>query len=109
MFEVGDKVLCINDSIKSEMIFPIINMYVNWVKKGKPYTVKEIYFNDDIVVGILLEEISNPAIFIKLINRMQEPAFATWRFEKRTSAQIEETNEAELSIIEQEILANEYN
>ena len=109
MFEVGDKVLCVNDSIKAEMFLSVINMYVNWIKKGKTYTIREIYYNDDIVVGVLLEEIKNPIIFIKLINREQEPAFATWRFEKRTEAQIEESNEAELSIIEQEILANEYN
>jgi hypothetical protein len=109
MLEVGDKVLCVDDSIKVEMLFPVINMYVNWVKKGRIYTIREILHNDDIVVGILLEEISNPIVFIKLIGRKQEPAFATWRFEKRQEAELEEFNEAELSIIEQEILANEYN
>jgi hypothetical protein len=106
MFEVGERIVCIDDTIKMEMLFPVIDMYVNWVKKGRVYTVRAILHNDDIVVGILLEEISNPSVFIKLINREQEPAFATWRFAKRSLAEIEDLNEAELEHIENEILAD---
>jgi hypothetical protein len=30
----------------------------------------------------LLEEVTNPLIYIPLLGRVQEPAFADWRFRK---------------------------
>ena len=80
---VGDEVMCINDSRPdgwSAEHFP------QWVKKDNKYTIREILDNDDIVVGVLLEELVNPVMYIKLLDREQEGAFATWRFRKLRSA-----------------------
>jgi|DEB0MinimDraft_10_1074344.scaffolds.fasta_scaffold223664_2 hypothetical protein len=79
MFNVGDEVVCVNDTKNeswSSMHFP------NWVKQGAKYTIREILDNDNIVTGVLLEELVNPEVFQPLISRTQECAFATWRFEK---------------------------
>jgi hypothetical protein len=56
--------------------------YPNWIKKGQKYTVRAMLNNDDIVPGLLLEEVRNPLIFIHLINKVQEPAFGMFRFAK---------------------------
>jgi hypothetical protein len=80
---VGDEVICINDNRPegwSAEHFP------QWVQKGVKYIIREILSNDDIVVGILLVELKNPIMYIRLINREQEGAFATWRFRKLRSA-----------------------
>ena len=48
------------------------------------------------IVGVLLAELINPSVYIKLIDREQEGAFATWRFAPlRTAYEIEEEKEAE--------------
>ena len=80
MFGVGDKILCIDDSMAEHTRLELSKDVPNWVKKGEEYTIREVYENKGIVLGILLEEISNPVKFFKLINRFQEPAFADWRF-----------------------------
>lgn len=95
MFEIGDKVRCINDSIKPGMEAFVYEAYLNWVKKDKIYTIRGFVNNDGIVTGILLEEIINFPIYIHLINREQEPAFAEWRFAKEESANIEISIESE--------------
>lgn len=76
----GTKVMCIDDLIKPEMMVTICNYYDNWVKKGKTYTVRQVLQNDDIVHGVLLEEVRNEPIYIELIGREQEPAFGMFRF-----------------------------
>ncbi len=76
----GAKILCIDDGIKPEMMVTICNYYNNWVKKGNTYTVRQILQNDDIVHGVLLEEVRNEPIYIELIGRKQEPAFGMFRF-----------------------------
>jgi hypothetical protein len=78
----GDTVICIDDSIKADMIDFVSAAYPNWVKKGSKYTIRAILDNDDIVTGLLLEEVRNPEIFIHLINKVQEPAFGMFRFAK---------------------------
>lgn len=62
------------------MMVTICNYYNNWVKKGKTYTVRQVLQNDDIVHGVLLEEVRNEPIYIELIGREQEPAFGMFRF-----------------------------
>lgn len=76
----GDKVVCICDTIKAEMLISVSNMYRNWVKKGQIYTVREILNNNDIVTGVLLKEVRNQLVYIDLIERQQEPAFGLFRF-----------------------------
>lgn len=81
-YDIGDMVYCIDDSIKPEMLMELADDMPNWIKQDKKYTVRGFNDNDGIVVGVLLEEVHNPLKYFKLINRMQEPAFATWRFKK---------------------------
>lgn len=77
---VGSKVMCVDDGIKPEQILAITNYYKNWVKKGSTYTIRAILENDDIVHGVLLDEVVNAPIYIDLIGREQEPAFGLFRF-----------------------------
>jgi hypothetical protein len=78
--KAGTKVMCVDDGIKPEMMVTICKYYHNWVKKGKTYTVREVLQNQDIVQGVLLEEIRNEPIYIELIDKKQEPAFGMFRF-----------------------------
>lgn len=82
MFEIGDEVVCVDATIKPEMLLAVVNFYPSWVKDGEKYTVRGFTDNDGIVDGVWLEEIVNPEIYIKLINRTQEPAFGLFRFAK---------------------------
>tara|TARA_Y100000389_G_C17457270_1_gene519023 strand:+ start:1706 stop:2005 length:300 start_codon:yes stop_codon:yes gene_type:complete len=95
MFEIGDRVICVNAKPPEGMN---IGIFPNWVKEGKIYTIRGFHDNDDIVVGVLLEEIINPIVPIALINRFQEPAFATWRFNKSDEISIEASIEEEETI-----------
>lgn len=93
MFEIGEEIICIDDSVKIEKFISAINIFQNWIQKDKSYIVRDILYNDDIVTGILLKGVHNKPIFIELLNRVQEPAFATWRFRKREIADIDESFE----------------
>lgn len=86
----GDTVVCTNDKIKPEALKDTLLMYPNWIREGETYTVRGFYYNDGIVTGVLLEEIKNPRIYIELIKREQEPAFALWRIKKIADAKEEE-------------------
>lgn len=78
----GDKVICINDKIDPEKSAEIRQDFEIWITRDKEYTIREILDNGGIVTGVLLDEVHNFPKFFKLINRMQEPAFAMWRFRK---------------------------
>jgi len=95
-FDIGDEVMCVDSSIKPEMMNAVNRMFPIWIKKGDKYIIRDILKNDDIVAGILLEGRKNPPVFIPLLKRMQEPSYATWRFvKKRTAYQIREEKESE--------------
>jgi hypothetical protein len=78
----GDKVICIDDKIDPDKNAEIRRDFEIWITKDKEYTIREILDNNGIVPGLLLDEVHNFPKFFKLINRFQEPAFATWRFRK---------------------------
>jgi hypothetical protein len=103
----GDKVICIDARIDPEKSEEIRRDFEIWVTKDKEYTIREILENNDIVPGVLLDEIHNFPKFFKLINRMQEPAFAIWRFRKLNyaTATEEEVNEKELVEVEKPAIA----
>lgn len=88
---VGQKVICIDDSINPQHFISLTRNFQQWIVKDKVYTIREIFHNDDIVTGVLLKEVKNKEIYIKLIDRIQEPAFADWRF--RELDEFEEINE----------------
>lgn len=100
MFGIGDEVVCINDSRPNGWTS---EHFPQWVKKDDKYTIRDILGNDDIVVGILLVELKNPIVYIELINREQEGAFASWRFSELRTAQ-EIVEEAEYEKISEKLL-----
>jgi hypothetical protein len=93
--DIGVEVICIDDSIKPEALIELSNDVPNWVVRGRKYIVRDIMYNDNIATGILLEEVVNPKKYFHLLGRVQEPAFAQWRFafskEKQEEIKEEET------------------
>ena len=56
-------------------------------------------------MGVLLEELINPEVFISLLGRIQESAFATWRFSKLRSAyELEEESKEEVVAAKDELI-----
>jgi len=90
---IGQKVVCIDDSIKPGKEAFVRNVYKQWIKEGETYTIRDIIDNDDIVTGILLKEVINMPIYIHLIDDIQEPAFRMERFKELD--EFEETEELE--------------
>lgn len=77
----GQKVVCIDDSIKADQLMFVTKAYGTWVKRDSMYTIREVLDNDGIVTGLLLDEIRNGAIPQPLLGgRWQEPAFRVSRF-----------------------------
>lgn len=104
MFRPGDKVICIDARIDPEKADEIKRDFEIWIVKDKEYTIREILDNNGIVTGLLLEEVHNFPKFFNLINRYQEPAFATWRFRKLNYATSTEAIEQEAELVEVEPL-----
>jgi hypothetical protein len=98
MFDIGETVLCVDHSVKPEFIMEFLHAYQNWVTKNQKYIVREVYHNDNIVTGVLLEGVVNKPIYFKIINRTQEPAFATWRFRKAEPATVTSEESVEESL-----------
>lgn len=86
--KVGSKVVCIDNSMQPHTIEELKKDVPNWLVKGKTYTVREIV-DHDFVVGIRLEEITNPPIYFKVVNKVLEPCFASWRFRELQDNEIE--------------------
>ena len=96
----GDKVICVNASIDPEKAEEIRRDFEIWITKDKEYTIREILDNNGIVPGLLLDEIHNFPKYFKLIDRMQEPAFALWRFRKLNYASQSEEELREEELVE---------
>jgi hypothetical protein len=96
----GDKVICIDASIDPEKAEEIRRDFEIWIAKDKEYTIREVLDNNGIVPGVLLDEVHNFPKFFKLLNRMQEPAFALWRFRKLNYATSEQAEEHEEELVE---------
>jgi hypothetical protein len=96
----GDKVICVNASIDPEKAEEIRRDFEIWITKDKEYTIREILDNNGIVPGVLLDEIHNFPKYFKLIDRMQEPAFALWRFRKLNYASQSEEGVREAELVE---------
>jgi len=89
MFEIGEKVICINNSMQPHTIEELKKDMPNWLKKYEKYTIRGFTSNNGIVDGLWLEEIKNDYKFFRLIDKFQEPAFALWRFRKLEPAEIQ--------------------
>ena len=88
MFEIGDRVVCIDASMRTETVEELKKDVPNWVVKDEKYIIRGFADNNGIVTGVWLEEIKNPPKYFALIDKIQEPAFATWRFRKREPAEL---------------------
>ena len=65
--KVGTRVICVDDSIRPEMVQWQRQYCSNWVKKDEKYTIREFDSNDGIVDGVLLKKPSqNPKSCITL-------------------------------------------
>ena len=89
MFHIGEKVICVNNSMQPHTIEELKKDMPNWVKKDEKYTIRGFTSNNGIVDGVWLDEIKNDYKFFRLINKFQEPAFALWRFRKLEPAEIQ--------------------
>lgn len=77
-FKVGDKCVCVDDSVSPTSIggmYP--QVWVNWPKEGVIYTIREIFAGKE-GPAFLLEEIRNPLANFK--DGRLEPGFAADRF-----------------------------
>lgn len=99
MFEIGDTVVCIDDSKQPHTVEELNKDVPNWIRKGDKYTIRGFTSNDGIVDGVWLEEVVNIPIFFKLLGRNQEPAFALWRFRKKGENEVFEEIEANLETV----------
>ena len=88
MLNIGDKVVCINSALQLHTVEELRRDMPNWVKQDNVYTIRGFVDNNGIVTGVLLEEITNPLKYFKLIKKLQEPAFAQWRFRKQITNQV---------------------
>lgn len=100
MFEIGEIIICVDDSIKFGKEAFVSEVFTNWVKKDEKYTVRAFVDNQGIVTGVLLEELINPLCYIHLIDAMQEPAFRQDRFRKLEAHEQTVSEEEDVSIDE---------
>jgi hypothetical protein len=89
MFSVGDKVVCVDDRFPKEVVL----LYRRLPKKDETYTIRAVYLGrgkminkepgaSDGEVGVLLQEVRNDDMPIKLNKNAEEDGFAGWRFRK---------------------------
>jgi hypothetical protein len=97
MLSIGDKVVCIDSSMQPHTVAELLKDCPNWVVKDKQYTIRAI-IDLDFVVGVYLEEVSNPPKWFKVVNKFMEPTFRIDRFRK-----IEEVTK-EISVEQEELI-----
>ena len=90
MFEIGERVVCIDATKQPHTVEELNKDVPNWVVEKEKYTIRGFTSNNGIVDGVWLEEIKNPIKFFKLIDRFQEPAFALWWFRKLEPGEVEQ-------------------
>ena len=55
--DIGTKVICIDDSIPANLDMEIFKKeFPNWVKKDEKYTIRDKFYNDNIVTSIVVKE-----------------------------------------------------
>lgn len=82
MLKISQQVICIDDTMQPHTAEELKKDVPNWVKKGRKYTIRGFTDNNGIVDGVWLEEVHNRPLFFTVLGKVQEPAFATWRFRK---------------------------
>ncbi len=93
MFNIKDRVVCVDASKLPHTILELEKDCPNFVKEGKTYTIRAFHDNGGIVTGVLLEEIVNPIRYFSLIGKSQESSFKLSRFEKMKEDRVEVLSE----------------
>ena len=98
---VGDKVVCVDDTVTSQVK---ISLFQNWVEEGEAYTVRSIEGSFNSEPRILVDELRNESAFFPELGGKAEPGFAGKRFVPyddyvMSSATVEELTE-ETSLVE---------
>ena len=90
--DIGTRILCVDDSIPAHLDMEIFKKeFPNWVKKDEKYTIRDIFYNDNIVTSIVVKELKNPILFFPgTINRSQEASFRITRFRELEEDEVEE-------------------
>ena len=93
-FKVGQKVICVDDSIPYGEVF---RDFSYWIKKDQVYTVRRYYYMSLLnTYAVLLNEVKNPPIENSLLGKV-EPAFRAERFRplEEDEIEVEETKQLE--------------
>jgi hypothetical protein len=69
----GDKVICIDASKEKTISY---NVFKNWIVEQEKYTVRRVEGGG----RILLEEVTNPPVYVASVFGKVEPGFAKKRF-----------------------------
>ena len=90
--DIGTRILCVDDSIPAHLNMEVFKKeFPNWVKKDEKYTIRDIFYNDNIVTSIVVKELKNPILFFPgTINRSQEASFRITRFRELEEDEVEE-------------------
>ena len=90
--DIGTRILCVDDSIPAHLDMEIFKKeFPNWVKKDEKYTIRDIFYNDNIVTSIVVKELKNPILFFPgTINRSQEASFRITRFRELEEDEVED-------------------
>ena len=90
--DIGPRILCVDDSLPAHLDMEIFKKeFPNWVKKDEKYTIRDIFYNDNIVTSIVVKELKNPILFVPgTINRSQEASFRITRFRELEEDEVEE-------------------
>ena len=92
MLKKGDKVVCVDDKVPDNMSVDSFNtIYQEWIKEGETYTIRATRNSFNGWFGVLLNEVTNPSVFMGALGGKTEPGFAEWRFRKIEEKEMEET------------------
>lgn len=75
--KIGDKVVCIDDSIPRPEVF---RDFAYWPYEGSIYTIRGMQNSIDRGKGLQLEELPNPTIYVPELGGHVEPAYSIKRF-----------------------------
>lgn len=73
----GDKVICINDRKDPNITY---SAFPSWIKEGETYHIRRVESNIGQGKRLLLDEVSNPSVYVDSVMGNIEPGFVSTRF-----------------------------
>lgn len=87
MFQINEKIICINDSISQSGVY---ELYQQWVIKDQEYTVRSCTWDSiNNCYRVLLNEVFNKPTYIEGIMAKVEPGFSHKRFASQKEIEVE--------------------